>query len=213
MAFFTQGTGEFRVFGINLQKILELMDLREENTLATWFSSIVFLLVAAAFVPLGWSTSSQFTISLWTRKIFQLTAIGACLLSADEVASVHETVGGWLSRIVNHLAGIPLDTRGFSWLLPFIPIALTGLFLLIYPLRRLILQLSIDAWQKKQLQFALWLAVLALPSVFLCEFLEAYFSYYYHKSTIFNCFEESFEIVGMYCLFLCAVLITEKYEL
>ena len=42
MAELSQGADWQRVFGINLHRILELLDLREENTLATWFSSFFF---------------------------------------------------------------------------------------------------------------------------------------------------------------------------
>lgn len=205
------GNEEFRVFQVNWQRVLQLLDLREENTVATWFSSILFLVVSLAFLLLGWSTTPQFVISQQARWWFRLSAIGACLISADEVASVHETVGKWFARFMHQQSDTPVDEKGFSWILLFAPPALFVFSIMVYHLFQTLKTLPRE--KRQYAQFALVTAFLSLPSVFGFELLEAYFTYTQPTRTVFPCFEEAAEVVGMYSLFLCAVLIANHYEL
>ena len=180
-----------------------LLDLRKENTLATWFSSILFLMTGLAFVLLGWS--KNFKIANWQRFIFKLTAIGAVLLSADEVASIHETVGKWSRRAAEDvITFLPVDERGFVWVLLFAPIAIVGLIATVIALNKVIKQ-------DFQQVVALWTAVLCLPTVFAFELFEWIF--YSEKLKVLGCWEEGFELLGMYSLFICAVLIARQNKL
>lgn len=208
---YVAGQGEFRFFQINWQRVLQLLDLREENTLATWFSSLLFLTVSLAFLLLGWSTTPHFKITQPSRWWFQLSAIGTCLLSADEVASIHETVGKWFARFMHQWLKTPVDEKGFSWTLLFGPIGLGIFAITVYYLLQMLKQLPNPNRQYAQL--ALAIALLSLPSVFGFEALEAYFAYQQQGQTIFPCFEEMAEIVGMYSLFLCMMLIVRHHQL
>jgi hypothetical protein len=206
-------TYEFqRVFDINIHRILSLLDLRKENTLATWFSSILFLLTGLAFVLLGWSSAVNFKISNWQRIIFKITTIGAILLSADEVASIHETVGKWFKRTIENLIPfLPTDNKGFVWVLIFAPVALAGLIATVIALRKVIATIP-TLRHRQTAALALWLAMFALPGVFVFELLE--WQLYSEQSVgLLRCWEEVFELVGMYSLFICAVLIGGQYKL
>lgn len=215
LAYFTQGSDWQRFFGLNLHRILELVDLRWENTLATWFSSMLFLAVGLSFVLLGWGYSPAFTISRWTRFVFQLTAIGAVLLSADEVASFHETAGKWFKRVVNeHWSYVPPDNQGYSWIILFAPVLLGGFLALVYFLRQVIATMPLD--QDKQRQWAyltLLVAFVCLPGVLAFEVFEWWLASFNQGVSILTCFEELFELMGMYSLFLCAVFIARQYQL
>jgi hypothetical protein len=194
-----------------LHRILELLDLRAENTLATWFSSIVFLAVSLSFVLLGWSYSASFTLSQWARFVFQLTAIGALLLSADEVASIHETVGKWFKRVIDQLwSQAPPDDRGYSWIILFAPVLLAGFFALIYFLRQVIATMD---KQRQSAFLTLFIALVCLPGVFVFEVFEWWLSSFNQGISILTCFEEMFELIGMYSLFLCAVFIARQHQL
>ncbi|HHB92424.1 MAG TPA: hypothetical protein ENK59_04330 [Thioploca sp.] len=182
-----------------------MLDLRKENTLATWFSSILFLITGLAFVLLGWS--ANFKIANWQRFIFKLTTIGAVLLSADEVASIHETIGKWLKRATEDLITfLPVDERGFVWVLLFAPIAIAGLIATVIAL----FKVSQNS-QRTASSIALWIAVLCLPTVFAFELFEWIF--YSEKIKVLSCWEETFEILGMYSLFICALLISRQNKL
>jgi hypothetical protein len=212
----TQQSDWQRVFGLNLHRVLELLDLREENTLATWFSSMVFLATGGAFLLLGWGTSPEFAISRLTRLIFQLAAIGAVLLSADEVASVHETAGKWFQRFVSSLwQNAPQDEKGFFWVVLFAPFLLAGLLAAAYVLRQLIRRMPTDQdWQRYAANMALLVALLCLPGVFVFELSEWYLQNSVNQSSsILTCWEEAFELIGMYSLFLCAMFIARRYQL
>lgn len=210
LAYFA-GNGEFRVFQVNWHRVLQLLDLRQENTLGTWFSSVLFLVVSVAFLLLGWSTTSLFLISQPARWWFRLSAIGTCLLSADEVASVHETIGKWSARFAHQWLETPADEKGFSWILFFAPVALLIFSATAYYLLQTLRNLPEE--KRQYAQFALVTAFLSLPSVFGFEALEAYFAYTQHARTILPCFEETAEVVGMYGLFSCMVFVVNHYEL
>ncbi|MDM8568437.1 hypothetical protein QUF50_02770 [Thiotrichales bacterium HSG1] len=198
-------TYEFqRVFDINIRRVLVLLDLRKENTLATWFSSMLFLMTGLAFVLLGWGSNFK----NWQRFIFKLTAVGAVLLSADEVASIHETVGKWIQRALEDLITfLPIGGGGFVWVLLFAPIAIAGLIATVIALHQIV------KFQRKA-AIALWIAVLCLPAVFMFEILEwMLHSFQSEKLKILTCWEEMFELLGMYSLFICAVLIAGRHKL
>jgi len=215
LAYLSQGSDWQRIFGINWHRVLELLDMRWENTLATWFSSILFLAVGLSFVLLGWGYSPAFTISRWTRFVFQLTAIGAVLLSADEVASIHETAGKWFKRVINQLwSQAPPDNRGYSWIILFAPVLLGVFFALVYFLRQVIATMPHNQDRQRQSAYlTLLFALVCLPGVFVFEAFEWWLASFNQSVNILTCFEEMFEIIGMYSLFLCAVLIARRYEL
>jgi len=212
----TQGGEWQRVLGMNLHRMLELLDLREENTLATWFSSMVFLMTGLAFLLLGWGSSPKFAISHLTRLVFKLATIGAVLLSADEVASIHETAGKWFQRFVSSFwVNAPPDEKGYFWVVLFAPFLLVGFLAAAYVLRQLISNMPTERdWQRYAAYVALLVALLCLPGVFVFELLEWYLdNSVNHSSSILTCWEEAFEIIGMYSLFLCAMLIARRYQL
>jgi len=215
MAELSQGADWQRMFGINLHRVLELLDLREENTLATWFSSMIFFATGLAFLLLGWGSSPNFIISRVASFIFKLTAIGAILLSADEVASIHETVGKSFFRFVSNLwANAPPDNRGYFWIVLFAPLMLGGLLMTVYFLRKVIARMPTRYdWQRQLAYVTLFLAFVCLPGVFVFEVFEWYFDTFKQSSGILKCFEETFEIIGMYSLFLCATLIAKRFQL
>ncbi|NJO17220.1 MAG: hypothetical protein HC877_16195 [Thioploca sp.] len=211
----TQGAAWGRVEGINGHRILELLDLREENNLATWYSSILYFIVGIALILLGWGNSVEFQISRLSRFLFQLAATGAILISADEVASIHETIGKSLARFTNQflLTTPMIDTR-FFWVIPFAPFALLGLIMIIYQLHQLIAKMpNPNYWQRQQAYIALWAALLFLPGVFLSELMEWYLVNIKQFGTVITCFEEMFELLGMYSLFICVMRISKPYQL
>jgi len=207
LAFFSQGSEWHRVAGMNIHRVLELLDLREENTLATWFSSMIFFFTSAAFVLLGWGCSPQFTISPLTRWVFRLTAIGACGLAADEVASIHETTGKWAGRL---LVDTPvLEDKGFLWVPLLAPVMVIGFLIAAHYLNTILKPLSPP--RRQLAQVALVVALICLPlGVFVLELLEARAD---SPITIFPCFEEAAEIIGMYSLFWSALLAAKEYQL
>lgn len=215
LAYLTQSGEWQRVFGINLHRVLELADLREENTLATWFSSILFLFTGLAFFLLGWSSSSTFSISRLTRFIFQLTTIGAIFLSADEVGSLHETAGKSFKRFVDTFwMTAPADEKGFFWIVLFAPFLLAGLIAAGYFLYKIIVNMPINhQWQRQSAYIALIAAFICLPGVFVFELFEWHFDNLHQNIAILTCWEETFELLGMYSLFLCTTLIARRYQL
>lgn len=205
-----------RFLSINWARVFQLLDLRAEQTSATWFSSILFLITAMGFALLGWGRSEHYQIRSIERYLFKLASLALCALSVDEAASIHETIGIWFERqstLLNDTAFeyISASTTGFSWLLIFSPIFLLGLAILVALLYRLIRTLP-DKKQRLPAYYYLILALLCLPSVLV---LEAWQAHFYalgiaEEQLFAPCLEEACELLGMYFL-LRSVLITTKF--
>lgn len=214
-AYFTHGEAWQRIAGFNMHRILQLLDLREENTLATWFSSQLFLITGLSFVLLGWQRAEKFAPGLSTTWIFRLAAIGACLLSADEVASIHESSGKRFGHMLSQTLGstIPADDRGFLWIVLFAPILLVGLFMVTHALYQ---TKHADTHARSMTRFHIVLlgALICLPGVFVFEMLEVQATLaHQHHVMVFTCFEEMFELLGMYSLFLGAMFVAKQHQL
>ena len=206
---FTHEMAWQRIGGINFHRIFQLLDLREENTLATWFSSVIFLATSLAFVLLGWGSSPTFKVSLLTRRMSQLVTFGACLVSADEVASIHETVGKWFGRLITTVLGIPelANDQGFLWVPLLAPIFLIGFFMAAHVLYKLIIPMQ---HHRQWALLTLTTALICLPlGVFISEALESQGIFV----NFITCMEESFEIIGMYSLFTSVILVAKEYQL
>ena len=164
---------------------------------------------------MGWGNSVEFQISRLSRFLFQLAAIGAILISADEVASIHETVSNSLGRFVNQfLLTTPMEDTRFFWVIPFGPLASLGLIIIVYELYRLIAQMpGQNNWQRQQAYIALGGSLLFLPGVFLSESTEWYLTTIKQFGSAITCFEEMFELLGMYGLFFCVMRISKQYQL
>ncbi len=89
---------------------LELLQLDHENNIPTWFSSALLLMnsVLLAFLAMGPDGNRNYW---WT-----LSAVFATL-SIDEIASLHEASGRFLSRLIFGGVG-----QGFFWVLLAAPL-------------------------------------------------------------------------------------------
>lgn len=207
------GHHEIRILHINWERVLEFGDLREENTVATWFSSIIYLMTSCGLMLLGWGKSSEFTISALGRYTFQLAALGACLLSADEVGSVHEQIGSWLERALHVFQGTSIYGTGYLWVAPLAPILLTGFLVVIYFVEKITLTMSSNNTAPQQIRIALLVSLLCLPGVFVFEIAGGYFAYIRVGEGIYSCFEEACEVIGMYSLFVGTAITAKYYDL
>jgi hypothetical protein len=109
----------------------------------------------------------------------------------------------------------PPDEKGYFWVVLFAPFLLVGFLAAAYVLRQLISQMPTSRdWQRYAVYVALLVALLCLPGVFVFELLQWYFENSVNQSSRFlTCWEEAFEIIGMYSLFLCTMLIARRYQL
>ncbi len=210
----SHGTQWARWGGINWHRVLQLLDLREENTLATWFSSLIFLTTALSLALLGWGKSPYFKLIHWEQRLFQLAALGAVILSADEVASVHETVGKWFGRVIfQFMTQFPVEDKGFFWLPLLAPILLLVFLMVMHILHRIMHHLPNSTLSiRRPIYLSLGMALFLLPAVFLLEILEVKIAYA-AEPNILTCFEETCEILGMYSLFYGSLLIAKQYQL
>lgn len=193
---------------VNWQRVLELFDLREENTLATWFSGVLFLFASISFILLGWGQSASYILSHIQSFGLKIIALALCLLSADEIASVHETVGSWFERKVIAWDGV--HGMGFSWVILFGPLFIAILIWCVMIIINLIKQLD---EQKSQAGILLLIASISLPGVLLLELYQGYLVYTGQGQTILTCVEEMLEMLGIYSLFLIALIIARQHQL
>ena len=190
------------------EKLLRLFDLRSETNFAVWYSSLLFFSVFLSLLLLGWGKNQNYQPSLIQRAWLQLAALGCLALSADETASIHEKVGRQIDSGLQLLEGTPVYNMGYPWLLAA-PILLLVFFFFARQLYKLIQTLP----KQRTARVALMVALVALPMVFVLEFIELWFGYHGQKSTIFPVFEEYAELIGMYALLWCHCEIAEQHAL
>lgn len=208
-AYYTQ-QADWQQTSVNWHRVLQLFDLRHENTLATWFSSIVFLSASLGFILLGWGRSQTYAIPYFRRLSFQAIALALCFLSADEVGSFHETVGSWFERKVIIWEGV--HGMGFSWLLIFAPFALFAFTVCIWQLSVVIK--SLPEYRARWNAMALLvLAYFLLPAVLGLEALQGYWILTKQGETFSTTLEETFELLGIYSLLLITLIISKQYKL
>lgn len=207
----TQDANWNRFLSINWHRIVELLDLREENTIATWFSSLVFFLTSLSFVLLGWGNAPNYNPNAQQRLIFKLAALASCALSADEVGSLHETAGSWADRSMGLLQDTPIYGMGYPWLL-LSPIIVLVFVIIVFNLFQV--TKSVNSPQETvKIRALLWASIVILPSVFVFEFMEAYLGYLKQKNTFFPVVEETLEVIGMFSLYCANILLARYYRL
>ena len=192
----------------SLDFFLRKLDLRHEGSLATWFESCLFLLCGMSFVMLGWKRErSQITSTLF-RYVLILAALGCIFASADESATIHES----MEVRVRHSAGIPDEAPVAAFLFLYAPVVLTALGIITYILFKLISKMPGPKASRRLAKIFLLAAVVAIPAVMLLESLEYYYNYYSHWPRVMLCLEESMELVAIFGLLGSNYLIARSYE-
>ena len=211
---YLDGVNLNRVFGINPNRVLELVDLRAESTLGSWFSSTLFLLASLGFVVLGWGTYLEYELSFMKRLAFRTAAFGMLFLSIDETAGVHETVGQFASRsFVGGSSGMLSKEVVFFWIIPFSPLFIFALGFVVWSLYALA-----SCKQEADAPFIsskslVVIASIALPSVLLSEALEWWISSDGGSTSALRVLEESLELIGAYALFAASVRLGKLHRL
>jgi hypothetical protein len=179
------------------------LDLKAEGVLATWYSSII-LFIAAAAALLNWRTGPVAGWSVWpTRAGWLLLALVLVGLSADEVAQVHES----LASLVNSASdGVTVRIGPGDWvpiLLPFI--ASVALFMVLFIL---------IAIRKSKLSMALGLiGVACWAGAISSEAAEGHFLRWDITYGMRGFIEESFELFGTTSLLISFLEFHRRHQL
>ncbi len=100
---------------------IALFDLDDELTLAVWFSSGLFILVAIAAMTLAWFRDYG---ASWERLGWRGVTLVMLFFSLDETSGIHETFGGTLARLFPH---VPISPSSW-WTLPYVLLVGTAFF-------------------------------------------------------------------------------------
>ena len=171
--------------------------------LATWYSSIILFITAAAAV-LNWRTGPASGWSVWpTRAGWLLLALVLVGLSADEIAQVHES----LASLVNSASdGVTVRVGPGDWvpiLLPFI--ASVAGFMVLFIL---------FAIRKSKLAMALGLiGVACWAGAIFSEAAEGHFLQWDVTYGMRGFIEESFELLGTTCLLIAFLEFNRRHQL
>ncbi|MBN1349546.1 hypothetical protein JXJ21_09065 [candidate division KSB1 bacterium] len=109
------------------------------------------------------------------RLFFKATAVALFFLSADEIISIHEHLGARMEKQTGLFENTALETRGFSWVLIYGPIALAGLAVIGYVFFKLLSKLPESSRERRTAKAFLFSALAGLPLILLLEALEGYF--------------------------------------
>lgn len=192
----------------SLDFFLRKLDIRHEGSLATWFESCLFLLCGMSFAVLGWKQERRQVIPNLFRYVLILAALGCIFASADESATIHES----LEIRVRHSTGIPDEAPVAAFLFLYAPVVLTGLVVITYILGKLISRMPGPKGPRRLAKVFLLAAVVAIPAVMLLESLEYYCNYYSHWPSVMLCLEETMELVAILGFLGSNHLIARSYE-
>ncbi len=106
---------------LGLDFIWYRFDLRREQNVATWFSSIFMAFTGLTFLLIGWEERVEFS-SRFSRLFFTTIGLFSFFLSADEAAQLHEALGKALSSRASILDDTIFSSLGFAWILIFAPL-------------------------------------------------------------------------------------------
>lgn len=193
---------QMRISNVTILLLWSKLDMKGEGNLASWYSSVLFLLTAmTAFLNLGYSPYQGLRKGLhkvgWT-----LTGCLLLLISADEIAQIHESIA-----TIMQTARAP-ETRSqnlvgagdwIPFLLPFIVGSVVILFSSIVH----------SFWQRKGLMLIALTGILCWIGAVLAEAVEGRFIHVTMNLQLEGLIEESLEIIGT-TLFLIAFL--EHYQ-
>lgn len=194
-AHYTQGTSRL------LDYLNSIIDMREERTIGTWFETLLFALTGISF----FLVSSHPALPKLGKSLLVLMALGFCLLSADEMLSLHEFMGYELEQATGIVKGTHLDQRGYSWVLVYGPVAVAIFSILFGSYRRMT-----KTMPKKTANNCFLLAWVAIELVVLCEVADGLSTI---EIGILPCIEECFELVFIMLFYGANLLIAEEAEL
>jgi hypothetical protein len=95
---------------------LKLFDVGEERSIPTWFESMQFMLCSVLLAVVAAAKRQR-----GERYILHWGVLSLILLymSLDEVATIHETMGAELQRLLNYLTGFtPGGAISYFWVVP-----------------------------------------------------------------------------------------------
>ena len=179
-------------------------DLRLEGSIATYIESVMMLCCGLLCFSMA-SDPTIRTINRWSSALFIILMIMSAFLAFDEMFTIHEELGFYLSGITGLAKGTFLE--GFSWVLYYAPLALVvGIFLTLG--YKNILHTVKKTTQQRAVRY-LVLLFIGIAGVIGLEMLEGYLYDHDIIASIFPSFEESFELVVILAFFRLNLLIYE----
>ncbi len=199
--------------GTPLYNVLAELNLRWERTVGVWAESVIFLICAMSFAPIGWADPSRSGLRVHETWFFRLVAIGLCFFAVDEYASIHELAGRLFERQTRMLEGTSLDRIGFSWVVLYGPACVFALYGIFRIIRKMISAMPAPEGQERLAIRLLWGSCGCALMIPLFEIAESYLWSLGSKETVLLCFEESFELLALYGFILCTNLVARRYDL
>jgi hypothetical protein len=125
---------------------LKLFDVGEERSIPTWFESMQFMLCSVLLAVVAVAKRQR-----GERYVLHWGVLSAILLymSLDEVATIHETMGAQLQRLLHYLTGFtPGGAISYFWVVP------GALFVLVVALAYLRFLVDLPRATRRQFVFA-----------------------------------------------------------
>lgn len=197
----TAGLGLLGVAPGDGGRLARAADLRIESNVATWFSSVLILVLATSFALLGWAPLVRARMHVAITWFYRMAALGCLYLSADEVGMLHEQAGTKLAHAAGLVdaGGDGLFRYGIRWVVLYAPVALLGATCVILAARRALASLRPERRPRTAALLAVGLG--ALVAVLGCETFESYLRHSGRSADALTCLEEACEVTGFLCLF------------
>ncbi len=180
-------------------KILKVLDLNKEGTIAIWFAIFIWIICGLSFSTIGFSSNGNYGISKSQRILLIFSGLFICLVSFDKIFHFHLMID---LRVINILGIFSPSLRKDSpyyWLFLIIIPAFIYIFIsIILVYIKLIKGIKKNELRKTTLIF-LFSALICIPLEVGLDMLQGFYWYEGQKHTIFNSFEAMVELAGVLC--------------
>lgn len=188
------------------------LDLLQEGNLATWFSSILFMICGLSFTIIGWNNSKLFVFPIFFKYFFRFMSMVCYALSADEVVCIHQFFEKYIEKNIMHITSLPIQAIVYFLGLLAIPIILFSIIINIYIFYKIFLKIP----KSKSKQYAwgfLSFALIGTLYIFLSNAAEGYLDYHHISHRFISCLEEVIELLVLFCFIKCNIIIAKSYDL
>jgi len=188
------------------------LDYTHDLSLATWFMSFLMLVIASGFFLIGWGDREKLKIGKTRQWFIRFFSVVAFILSADEILLLRDQLGKKIEDTTSLLDKINVEHFGYSWLLVYIPLALTGMIVFIFVFNKLIKNIK-SVSPKFFINRYLSSIIILIPLYFILAFVGRYLLMSGTSSRLIPYFEGVLKMGIIYSFYNFVLKIIESYNL
>lgn len=195
-----------------IHDVLYHLDFTHDFTFASWFISVVLLLIAFGLFLIGFSKNEKTKLSTFQQGLLKLFSIIFILLSADQILGFRYNIGKKIEYTFGLFENMNIEYLGYSWLLIFIPLAIICYIFFIYTINKLSKNIR-NVKERKITAKHFKLVSLLIPVYLILSVLEALLLHSGSSIGLFIYFEEFVKLATIFGIFILVLKIADNNNL